>query len=380
MAREYISENFGEKYLPSKPNSYASKSKNAQEAHEAIRATSVNPSMPTNAKMTESHAKLYDLIFRRFVASQMSVATYDITTILVAGKKGSDTLQARTAGSIITHDGWMKLFPGGDDTILPDVSEKDSLAYKNLITEQKFTQPPPRFNDASLVKELEKRGIGRPSTFASIISVILARGYVDRMNKAFQPTEVGKTVIRFLMKNFPGIIDYDFTANMEDNLDEVSLGNKDWRMVMKDFYAPFAEKLEKVEDKAERMQVPVEPLNKPCPDCGVKEDAFAQLMEKLQTMSSMPAEKRAETVWRETKNGELVIRTGRFGKFISCSRYPECEFTDRFLEKIDMPCPDCAEGDVVVKKSRKGRTFYGCSRYPDCDYASWSNPMNNEAE
>ncbi len=378
MAREYITSQFGEKYLPSKPNVYSSKSKNAQEAHEAIRPTAAKPSIPAKGKITESHAKLYDLIFRRFVASQMSIAKYDITTILVRGQQGKNELEARCSGSIITHDGWMKLFPGSEDTILPDVSEKESLKYQDIVTQQKFTQPPPRYNDASLVKELEKRGIGRPSTFASIISVILARGYVERESKAFKPTEVGKTVIRFLVKNFDGIIDYDFTANMENDLDEISLGKKEWRAVMKEFYGPFEKKLEKVEDKAERMQVPVEPLNKPCPECGLKEEEFATAMEQAKTMSTMTAEQRAETVWRETPKGELVIRTGRFGKFISCSRYPECEFTDRYQEKIDMPCPQCGEGDVVVKKSRKGRTFYGCSRYPDCDWASWSNPMNQE--
>lgn len=380
MAREYIQKTYGDGYLPKQANVYSSKSKNAQEAHEAIRPTSPKASIEAKGKMTASHAKLYDLIFRRFMASQMIEAQYDITTILIAGKQGSHTLEARTSGSIITRDGWMKLFPGSEDTILPDVAEKAPLKYQDILTVQKFTQPPPRYNDASLVKELEKRGIGRPSTFASIISVILARGYVDRVNKAFQPTEVGKTVIRFLLKNFPEIIDYDFTANMEDDLDEISLGKKDWRKVMSEFYSPFEKKLEKVEDKAERMQVPVEPLNKPCPECGVKEKEFTELMEKKKTMSTMSKEKREETVWRETPHGELVIRTGRFGKFISCSRYPECEFTDRYQEKIDMPCPECGEGDVVVKKSKKGRTFYGCSRYPDCDWASWSNPMNKEED
>jgi DNA topoisomerase-1 len=372
MAREYIEKEFGVKYLPEKPNFYATKSKNAQEAHEAIRPTSDKPAIAETGKLTEAHQKLYDLIFRRFIASQMNNAVYDLTTVTVSGTLDANKLKARTSGSVITHPGWMTLFPGGEDVILPVLDVNEELPFIDLLTVQKFTQPPARYNDASIVKELEKRGIGRPSTYASIISVIEARGYVERQNKAFQPTAIGTTVIEFLLINFPEIIDYDFTAHMEDDLDDIALGKKQWQGVLKQFYEPFATKLGEVEETSQRMQVPVEPLNKPCPTCGVKPEAFEKLMAKKETLSTRP--EGDYPPMREATHGELVLRMGRFGKFISCSRYPECEHTERWVEKIDVPCPTCGSGDVVVKKTKKGRTFYGCSRYPECDFASWTKP------
>lgn len=257
----------------------------------------------------------------------------------------------------------MELFPGGEEKLLPSVEEKESLSFTNLLTEQKFTQPPPRYNDASLVKELEKRGIGRPSTYASIISVLETRRYVRREAKAFIPTPVGRTVVKFLQQYFDQIMDYDFTAKMEDELDEISRGEKDWTAVLRNFYSPFAEKLGAVADTAERMRVPVEPLNKPCPVCGLSEEEFAK---QQPAISENP---------RDDEKGQLVLRSGRFGKFISCSRYPDCKHTERFQEKIDMTCPQCNQGDVVVKRTKKGRIFYGCSRYPECDFASWEKPQ-----
>lgn len=378
LAREYIEKEFGVRYLPEKPHFYSTKSKNAQEAHEAIRPTSAAPSLPEGGKLTDAHQKLYDLIFRRFIACQMNNAVYDMTTVLVKGEQGKESLKARTTGSVITHPGWMALFPGSEDVILPAVDVGQALPFVDLLTVQKFTQPPARFNDASLVKELEKRGIGRPSTYASIISVIESRGYVERLNKAFQPTAIGRTVIEFLLINFPGIIDYDFTAHMEDDLDEIALGKKKWQKVIKAFFDPFSAKLGEVEETSQRMQVPIEPMNKPCPTCGVTEAAFAKLLEKKQTLSTRPEGEYPPN--REAEHGELVIRLGRFGKFISCSRYPECEYTGRWVEKIDVPCPTCGEGDVVVKKTKKGRTFYGCSRYPECDFASWTKPGSGSEE
>jgi DNA topoisomerase-1 len=372
MAREYIQSEFGEKYLPAKPNVYATKSKNAQEAHEAIRPTSEKPAIEETGKLTESHQKLYDLIFRRFVASQMNNAVYDLTTVTVKGVQAENKLLARTSGSVITHPGWMTLFPGGEDVILPVLDVGEELPFIDLLTVQKFTQPPARYNDASIVKELEKRGIGRPSTYASIISVIEARGYVERNNKAFMPTAIGTTVIEFLLINFPEIIDYDFTAHMENDLDDIALGKKQWQGVLKEFYTPFSTKLGEVEETSQRMQVPVEPLNKPCPTCGVRVEEFEKLMAKKETLSTRP--EGDYPPMREATHGELVLRMGRFGKFISCSRYPECEHTERWAEKIDVPCPTCGSGDVVVKKTKKGRTFYGCSRYPECDFASWNKP------
>lgn len=377
MAREYISATFGDKFLPEKPNFFSTKSKNAQEAHEAIRPTASKPEIEENGKLTSAHARLYDLIFRRFIASQMNDMISDLTTILVEGQASDkkNTLQARVSGSIVKHAGWTALFPTGDDVILPSVQEKQDLTYQDWKAEQKFTQPPPRYNDASLVKELEKRGIGRPSTYASIISVIEDRGYVERQNKAFMATAVGRTVIDFLKHNFETVVDYDFTAKMEDNLDAIALGEKQWQNVMKEFFGPFSEKLGEVEETAERMPVPVELLNKPCPVCGVPEEEFEKLLEQKKTLAALSGTAtEVREAMRTLTQGELVIRTGRFGKFVACCRYPECKHTEPFLQKIDMVCPQCNEGDVVLKRTKKGKPFYGCSRYPDCDFASWKKP------
>lgn len=382
LAREYIKKEFGDSYLPAKANVYKSKSKNAQEAHEAIRPTSANPQPDMEGKLDEKHAKLYDLIFRRFVASQMVPAVYDLTTILVDGQHQDQQLEARCSGSVITMPGWMKLFPSNSDTILPAVEDKQTLDFKKFVAEQKFTQPPARFNDASLVKELEKRGIGRPSTYSSIIEVLLNRRYVRRESRAFIPTTIGVTVAKFLIKYFDKIMDYDFTAKMEDELDEIARGEKQWVKVIKDFYQPFSGKLEEVGEKADRMQVPVEPMNKPCPKCGVSEKEFARLMEKGQTVSTRPddweAPRTEDGKIDKGEHGELVVRTGRYGKFISCSRYPDCDYTANYELRIGLTCPDCGEGEVVEKTTRKGRTFYGCNRYPKCKFASWKNPLEEQ--
>lgn len=351
MARNFISDRYGKEYLPEKPNFYSSKSKNAQEAHEAIRVTDVGKKEVVGGKFTANHQKLYDLIWKRFLASQMRPAIYDQTTVMVAaelkqpaGEVSGAVLKA--TGSILKFDGWMKLFPGQGDTILPELSEKQPLFYGDLNAQQKFTQPPPRFNDASLVKELEKRGIGRPSTYASIISVITDRGYVERQDKRYFATPIGMSVNDFLMKHFGEIMDYDFTAQMEDNLDSIARGEKEWRKIIGEFYWPLEKKIDKTVDTAERMQIPVEKTGEKCPDCS---------------------------------EGEIVIRTGKYGKFKSCSRFPECKYTQNIVEKVEgVVCPLCQQGEVVVKPSRWGKSFFGCGRYPECTWASWKKPQPGE--
>lgn len=352
MARDYITKEFGPKYVPEKPRFFATKSKNAQEAHEAVRVTDVG--LPVSAiirgKISDRHQKLYDLIRRRFLASQMSSAVYDQTAITIGAVPTSSTAVVqnytlRSSGSVLTFDGWMKLFTAQDDMILPAVTPGQNLPYIDLNAAQKFTQPPPRYNDASLVKELEKRGIGRPSTYASIISVIVDRGYVERQDKRFTATPTGLTVSDFLVKYFTTFMDYDFTAEMEEDLDRISRGEKPWRKVVKDFYTPLAKTIEEVTKDAERVQVPVEETGEKCPLCG------------------------------ETDGGMIVIRAGKFGKFKSCNRFPDCKFTENIVDKLEgMQCPLCQEGDVIIKNSRWGKPFYGCSRYPACDWASWSKP------
>ncbi len=351
MARDHIGKAYGDKYLPAKPRLFKGKSKNAQEAHEAIRVTDVQVTqdqIPSKGKkLGADHGKLYDLIWRRFIASQMTPAVYDQTRILIKAEpeKKDDVYQLKTTGSILKFDGWMKLFRGSDDKVLPDMEAGDPLQYLDLHAAQKFTQPPARYSDATLVKELEKRGIGRPSTYASIISVIQARAYVVREQKRFKPTAIGSTVVDFLMEHFGKIMDYDFTAEMEEDLDRIARGEKEWKKIIKVFWQPMEEKIEKVIENAERAQVPVEKTGRKCPECGEKE------------------------------GGEVVIRTGRYGKFLSCSRYPDCEYTEDYLEKYeDMKCPVCKDGDVIIKNTRWGKKFYGCSKYPECDWASWKQP------
>lgn len=357
MARSYISKTFGLSYLPDKPRYFANKSKNAQEAHEAIRVTDVSVKaedvVHKSSRFSNQHARLYDLIWKRFLASQMESAVYDQTTVLVEfspSKKSSITKgEAKTTGSIISFDGWMRLFPGSEDVILPDLQEKQAVSYTDHQAQQKFTQPPPRYNDASLIKILEQKGIGRPSTYASIISVIESRGYVEKTDKRFFATAVGMTVTDFLLEHIGSFMDYEFTAEMEDDLDRIARGEKQWRKVVADFFNPFSKKLTKVEKNAERKQIPVETTGEPCPVCG------------------------------KTEHGEVVIRTGRFGKFKSCSRFPDCEYSENLTQAVEgVVCPLCQQGEVVVKKTRWGKSFFGCKRYPDCDWASWKKPEPGE--
>jgi len=359
MAREYIGKKYGQEFLSKEARVFTKKSKNAQEAHEAIRVTHVETRMedlPNKAKLTERHARLYDLIWRRFVASQMDAAVYDQTTVLVEAKKQSakNKYLFKTVGSVMKFVGWRKLFKVSEDRLLPELTEGEKLNYLDINPMQKFTQPPARYNDASLVKELEKRGIGRPSTYASIISVIVDRAYVDRKEKRFFATPVGITVSDFLVKNFDEIMDYDFTAEMEEDLDRISLGKKEWVKVVDSLYKPLAKKIKTVDKDADRVQVPVEKTGEKCPDC-------AKLVEAGEL--------------KKSEAGEIVIRTGRFGKFKSCSRYPDCKFTENIVETLgDQKCPLCGDGDVIVRNTRWGKPFFGCGRYPECDWASWKKP------
>ena len=340
VARVFIEKEYGINYLPEKPHFYKTHSKSAQEAHEAIRPTDSTQEFST-VSAEQGAQKLYSLIRRRFLASQMNPAIYDETTIDVSASK----YFLRASGQIMKFDGWRKLFPiDSEIVILPEVTKDDELKKEKVWADQKFTMPPARYNEASLIKTLEKLGIGRPSTYAPIISTIQIRSYVEKQEKVFVPTTIGFAVTEFLVTNFPTELDYGFTAEMEEDLDRIAEGKIKWETEMKKFWAPFEKKLKNVEKNAKRVKIETEKLGKKCPDC---------------------------------KDGELVIRVGRFGKFISCSTFPDCKHTEKYLEKVGVKCPDCKEGDVIVKKSRKGK-FYGCSRYPDCKFASWKLPKKEE--
>lgn len=337
-ARKYIETEWGKEYLPDKPRFYKTKSKSAQEAHEAIRPTRLK-SFKTE-KIGKDFVRLYRLIWSRFMGCQMIEARVKRTKVIV--KADGHYLESR--GEVIVFDGWMKAMGKrkfGDDQQLPEMTEGDKLALVKLLGEQKFTLPPARYSEASLIKMLENLGIGRPSTYAPIISTIQSRGYVEKEEKQFKPTVVGEAVAKFLGKYFEEVMDYGFTAEMEDDLDKIAHGKREWQMVLGEFWGPFIRKVEKVEKTAERVKIETEKTGKKCPEC---------------------------------KKGVEVIRVGRFGKFLSCSTFPECKYTAKYLDKVGKKCPECKKGDVIIKKTKKGRQFFGCSRYPECDWASWRKP------
>jgi DNA topoisomerase I len=336
--REYVSQLYGNTFIPDEPRSYFTKQKNAQEAHEAIRPTKINRSSDhVKAELGDMYAKLYDLIWRRAVASQMSDALIESTQVLVDSVGTGDKYKLKANGSVLLFEGFLKLTPQAlEDNRLPKFTTGESLSLVDIRADAHETTPPPRYNDASLIKTLEEKEIGRPSTYASIISTITDRGYVERVERKFLPTLVGTAVNDFLVKNFSTIDDIPFTAAMEDELDAIANGTKNWINMMRDFYNPFEKAMGEVEN-AERVKIPVEETNELCPQCG---------------------------------KGKLVVRTGRFGKFFSCSTFPDCNFTKPYVEETNVLCPK-DDGKVIIKKTRKGRKFYGCSNYPNCDFAAW---------
>ncbi|MCE7897964.1 type I DNA topoisomerase [Candidatus Microgenomates bacterium] len=328
-ARSYIEKNYGAEYLPAAPRVYKTKAASAQEAHEAIRPTNLKASPELEGR----DKKLYELIRNRFLQCQMQDARYDKTTILV----GAGNYELKADGKRMIFDGYMRLGKSTDDVFLPQVTSGEVLSLIKVEPIQKFTQPPARYSEAGLIKELEKRGIGRPSTYAAIISTIQDRGYVTKEEKRFHPTAVGIAVVEFLTTNFDNVMAYEFTARMESDLDAVADGKKKWVEVVSSFWTPMNETVKKVEETGSRVKVAVETTGEKCPKCS---------------------------------QGEVIIRTGKFGKFLSCDRYPECDYKAQYVEYAGTHlCPTCG-GRVVIKKSRKGK-FYGCEKYPECKWAAW---------
>ncbi len=346
--RGVIAKEFGKEYLPEKEIYYKTSGKVvAQEAHEGIRPTHIeqmaNGKWRMEAGVDRDEEKLYELIWRRTIACQMKPAVVDQVAVWVAASK----YQLKAIGETYEFASWKKLYKLNEDVVLPEMIEGEKLTKKEVTIAQKFTLPPARFNDASLIKELEKKGIGRPSTYAPTISTIIVRGYVERKEKKFFATQIGLTVTDFLMKNFPKEMEFEFTAKMEADLDEIATGEKKWQEVLSEFYGPFEESVERVTKEAERVKMPVESTGKPCPLCNI---------------------------------GEVVIRTGKFGKFYSCSTFPECKYTARIIEYVEgVTCPKDG-GRIVVKRTHTGREFYGCENYPKCDFASWTRPAHKAPE
>jgi DNA topoisomerase I len=336
--RSYVEKEFGKNYLPDAPRMFSAKQKLAQEAHEGIRPTVIGRMYKdVHAQMGADYAKLYDLIWKRAVASQMADAIVESTTVFVTAGGGSgNTYKLKAAGSVLVFDGFLKLNPQAlKDTQLPKFTAKEELSLQEAYSEPHETAPPPRYNEASIIGTLEEKGIGRPSTYASIISTLVDRAYVERVEKKFVPTPIGISVNDFLVKNFSTIDDIPFTATMEDQLDDVASGKKEWVAMMKDFYDPFEEAIGEAIN-ADRVKIETEATDEKCPECG----------------------------------NDLVIRHGKFGKFFSCSNFPECKFTRTFVEQTDILCPKDG-GKVIVRKTRKGRKFYGCANYPACTFAAW---------
>lgn len=332
-----IKSEFGEHYYQYRK--YKTKSRLAQEAHEAIRPTDVTR-RELGPKADERQARLYDLIWRRAVASQMKEAILGATTVTIAA--GLTPYTFRATGSTLKFDGFLRVWPAKtEEVIFPPLAEKEMLDLVDLLPKQHFTEPPPRYSEATLVKLLEAHGIGRPSTYAPIISTIQDRQYVVKEKGYFHPTDLGKTVTDLMVEHFPEIVDINFTANMEEDLDRVAEGKSEWAPMIRAFYGPFKENLERKYDEVKKKEAPVEHTDEICPQCG----------------------------------RPLVIRTGRFGKFYACSGFPECKFTKNFLVSTGVTCPQCSEGELVERKTKKGRkTFWGCSRYPKCAYATWTKP------
>lgn len=352
-ARSYITQNYGNDFLPEKPPTYRTRTIAAQEAHEAIRPSSVSRH-PDQLKpyLNSAQFKLYQLIWQRFLASQMEAAVYDTLSIEVSAVSPANEYLLRASGSVVRFPGFLVVYEESlDEDLRPDEEENVRIPagleegqrqkLMRLIPEQHFTQPPPRFTDASLVKALEEYGIGRPSTYAAILSTIQDRGYVVREGKRYIPTETGILVNDLLTHYFSEIVNTDFTANMEENLDEVASGEKQWVDVVRNFYQTFQPQLAHAQKEMPETKSELEKVGRACPECG----------------------------------HDLVIRWGRFGKFISCSNFPECRYTEPWLEKIGVHCPACETGEIVERRTRKGRVFYGCSNYPECQFTSWKKPI-----
>ncbi len=398
--REYIRQKYGKDDCPESPRVFKTKSKNAQEAHEAIRPTSVRR-FPNEIKrfLSDEQFKLYSLIWKRTVASQMVHATID--TVAVDMLCGNDNI-FRANGSVITNPGFIKVYQEGmddakttdsDEVVLPPMEEGDTIKLLGIETKQHFTEPPPRYSEASLVKTLEEFGIGRPSTYASIISTLQQREYALLEKKRFHPTDVGRVVNRFLTSHFTRYVDYDFTAKLEDYLDEISRGEKQWVPLLKQFWDPFKQQVTDVDKNVDRKDVTQEVIDEACPKC--QQPLAIRLGRKGRFIGctaypdcdyTRNVDGDAVTAEPEVVEGrscpkcesQLIIREGRYGKFIGCSSYPDC----RFIEPLEKPkdtevvCPKCTQGTILQRKSRKGKVFYSCARYPDCEYALWNEPVN----
>ena len=397
--RTYIKDKYGADNLPNEPRIFKTKSKNAQEAHEAVRPTSVNHEPAAiKSHLSKDQNRLYDLIWKRTVACQMIHATMD--TVAVDLEAGAGNI-FRANGSTLVSPGFMAVYQESvDDSkarddkerLLPPMQEGDTVELLKILPEQHFTEPPPRYSEASLVKSLEEHGIGRPSTYASIISTLQSREYVEMDKKRFIPTDVGRIVNKFLTEHFTQYVDYDFTAHLEDDLDAISRGEMDWKKTMQAFWKPFKKLVEDKDKSVDRKDVTHEQLDEKCPKCGGDLAIRLGRRGRFVGCNNYPECDYTRNVGEDADaepeviegrkcpecNSDLIIRHGRYGKFIGCSGYPDC----RYIEPLEKPedtgvqCPECKQGNMLKRKSRNGKIFFSCQRYPDCKYAVWNLPLN----
>lgn len=382
-ARNYIQENYHKEYLPRKPKIFKNKRK-AQDAHEAIRPTSFDlPPEKVSPYLNKEEYKLYSLIWNRFIASQMNPALIEETEFDIKASK----YQFRAKGEVIKFDGYLVLFPSmkKNEKLLPKAETGEDLKLLDLNSKQNFTQPPPRYTEGSLVKELEAKGIGRPSTYAPIIATLQGREYVIKEKGKFIPTEIGIYVTDYLIKNFPDLMEFKFTARLEDELDLINEGKQDWLASLKSYYTLLDKDLREAE-KTDGIKVSGIPLKDVCPECGrqlvIKEGRFG----RFRACSGYPECKYRESMTKKAAKpieeicpqcgSTLVIREGKYGTFIACSNYPRCKYIKKEKKDTGISCPLGCSGTILRKKTRKGKIFFGCSNYPKCKFATWDEPIN----
>ena len=395
--REFIGKSYAKPYLPETPNQYASRGGKVQDAHEAIRPTDVRrrPEL-VQPYLEPDQFRLYQLIWQRFVASQMTPAVYDMTVVdFDLGR-----YLMRTSGSVMIFDGYHVLYTEGreaeegkgveDLSPIPPLEVGEQVTVRQIVPDQHFTEPPPRFSEASLVKELERLGIGRPSTYASIISTLTAREYVTLEQRRFTPTELGETVERIMIDSFPSIFNVDFTAAMEGELDKIEEGELAWQHVLRDFYAPFTVALKAVNLGAIVAEAhglkPEELAKEKCPKCGAQVELrtgrfgpYFACVNYKQTCDYVKSLKKSKAPDRPTEEkchlcgADMVIKTGRFGEFLACTKYPECKGTRSI--PLGIKCPKCDVGDLAERRTKRGKSFWGCMRYPACDFSTWNRPV-----
>jgi len=384
-AQKVISEKYGQNYLPEKPRFYRTKTLGAQEAHEAIRPTSLKIGQISG---DEQRTNLYNLIWQRMLASQMKEAIFEETLAQIAASKYG----FEGKGSKMKFNGYLKVYLGEEcpkEQILPPLLKDEKLNLISLEKNQRFTEPPVRYSEATLIRELEKRGIGRPSTYAPTVSVIIDRGYVEKVQSKLEPKEIGEIVTDLLVEHFPEIIDYNFTAKIEDELDQIALGRRQWQKVISQFYEPFSKELATKIKEVSKQAITEEETDKICPSCGQKLKIKLGRYGKFLACSGFPECKYTSPLLDKLASGtptlvkekcpkcgqELLLKEGKFGQFLACQGYPKCKFTKNIIIEAKVKCPNCG-GKIVRKTTRKGKVFWGCANFPKCKTAFWNEPQS----